>query len=283
MRRGHSQSWWDALSQLPPTEARGVAGDRVGSRRATELRRKMTIQRQRRVWSCRMDQWDAGPAPGLDQVIEAMLNEAHPREGDVVVDLGCGTGQLTLPVARVVSRVLGVDVSPLMIERLAANALEGGLGNVDGLVIPIERLQLDDASVDLVVSNYALHHLRDQDKALVVANAARWLRPGGSLVIGDMMFGRGVDARDREIIFSKVSVLIRRGPAGWWRVAKNAWRFLLRVQERPVSMARWEAILGLAGFEAIASRPVLQEAAIVWGRRPADPDAEALPRPWAGG
>lgn len=283
MRRGHGQSWWDGLSQLPPTEAQGVAGDRVGSRRGTELRRNMTIQRQRRVWSSRMDQWDAGPAPGLDQVIEAMLNEADPREGDVVVDLGCGTGQLTLPVARVASRVLGVDVSPLMIERLAANALERGLGNVDGLVIPIERLQLDDASVDLVVSNYALHHLRDQDKALVVANAARWLRPGGSLVIGDMMFGRGVDARDREIIVSKVSVLIRRGPAGWWRVAKNAWRFLLRVQERPVSMARWEAILRSAGFEAIESRPVLQEAAIVWGRRPADPDAEPLPRPWAGG
>ena len=43
-----------------------------------------------------------------------------------------------------------------------------------------------------------------------------WLRPGGRLVIGDMMFGRGADAQDRAIIASKARSLLRRGPGGWW-------------------------------------------------------------------
>jgi SAM-dependent methyltransferase len=231
-----------------------------------ELRRALTIWRQRQVWSSRAAGWDAGPPPGLERVVAAVLERAAARETDVVVDLGCGTGQLSLPLAQQAARVLAVDVSPLMIERLDANASHEGLGNVEGQVAAIEHLDLPPASIDLVVSNYALHHLRDRDKELVIARIAQWLRPGGSLVIGDMMFGRGGEARDRAIIASKVSVLIRRGPAGWWRVAKNGFRFLLRVQERPVSIGQWESMLRAAGFEGVASSTIVEEAAIVSGR-----------------
>ena len=123
-------------------------------------------------------------------------------------------------------------------------------------------------SIDLVVSNYALHHLRDADKAQVVRQVFSWLRPGGRFVLGDMMFGRGVEKRDREIIVSKLALLVRKGPGGWWRIAKNGGRYVFRTQERPVSMATWVAMFEEAGFEKVRAVPVVNEAAVVFGIHP---------------
>ncbi|HLN06354.1 MAG TPA: class I SAM-dependent methyltransferase, partial [Acidimicrobiales bacterium] len=142
------------------------------------------------------------------------------------------------------------------------------VSNVEGRAVPIERLGLPENSVDLVVSNYALHHLRDRDKQVAVDEAVKWLRPGGKLVIGDMMFGRGGDARDREIIGSKLALLVRKGPGGWWRIVKNAGRYVLRFQERPVSMAAWAAMFAKAGLTDVQGLPVVNEAAVVRGTKP---------------
>ena len=137
--------------------------------------------------------------------------------------------------------------------------------------MPIERLGLPENSVDLVVSNYALHHLRDSDKQTAVNEAFKWLRPGGMLVIGDMMFGRGGDARDREIIGSKLALLLRKGPGGWWRIVKNSGRYLFRFQERPVSMSAWAAMFSKAGLIDVQAIPVVNEAAVVRGTKPKPP------------
>jgi ubiquinone/menaquinone biosynthesis C-methylase UbiE len=119
-----------------------------------------------------------------------------------------------------------------------------------------------------VVSSYALHHLRDPDKTRVVSAAYDWLRPGGTLIIADMMFGRGGTKQDRAIIRSKVRALASKGIGGWWRIAKNACRYLVRVQERPVSMAAWTQMFAQAGFDAITAVSVVAEAGLVTGRRP---------------
>ncbi len=227
------------------------------------------LERQRRVWSKRAVSWDHGSVTGLDRVIDTVIDHARPTPTDVAVDLGCGTGQVTFPLAKLVNRVIAVDISPAMIELLQSNARDKGLGNVDARVAPIEKLHLDPGSVDLVVSNYSLHHLADRDKAVLVEHAATWLRPGGRLVIGDMMFGRGGDARDWNIAASKMSALARRGPGGWWRIAKNLWRYLWRVQERPIAMSRWESILRSQGLVGIVGVPVVAEAAVVAGTKPA--------------
>jgi SAM-dependent methyltransferase len=135
------------------------------------------------------------------------------------------------------------------------------------VVCPVEQFDLDPESVDLVVSNYALHHLRDADKEILVRRAFGWLRPGGRLVIGDMMFGRGRSARDWEIVGSKVAVLAKRGPGGWWRLAKNLVRFGLRLQERPVDMQTWERYFRRAGFSAVSVTPVVAEAGVATGTK----------------
>jgi len=228
------------------------------------------IARQQRFWTRRAASWDHGAAnnPGLVKVVERVLTEADPSPETRAVDLGCGSGQVTLALAKRCRSVLGVDVSEKMIALLLANAQAEGISNVSGRAEPIERLGLEESSVDLIVSNYALHHLRDRDKQLAVNEAFRWLRPGGKLVIGDMMFGRGADARDREIIGSKLALLLRKGPGGWWRILKNAGRYLIRFQERPVSMSAWAAMFQRAGLTEVEALPVVNEAAVVRGTKP---------------
>jgi len=119
------------------------------------------------------------------------------------------------------------------------------------------------------VSSYALHHLSNRDKRVLVARAARWLRPGGRLVIADMMFGRGATQRDRGILFQKVTALAAKGPGGWWRIAKNLIRYGLGVgHEHPASPEFWQSALREAGFAEVVFQPVAAEAGVVRGIRP---------------
>jgi len=228
------------------------------------------IARQARFWNRRAAIWDHNAAsnPGLVTVLERVLAESSPRSSMRVLDLGCGSGQLSLRIAPLVHEVLAVDLSEVMIELLEQNAARAGITNIEGRAIPIEHLRIPEATIDLVVSNYALHHLRDKDKTLAVKQVSGWLREGGHLVIGDMMFGRGGDARDREIITSKLSVMLKKGPGGWWRIAKNAGRYLFRFQERPISMRAWMTLFEEAGFIDVTATAVVSEAAVVRGTKP---------------
>lgn len=201
-------------------------------------------------------------------MIDAVVEEARPERGMAVLDMGCGSGQLTLPLARRVAHVVAVDVSAAMIQLLLTGAAREGLGNVEGRVAPLEALDLPPSSFDLVVSNYALHHLADEDKVRLLRAVREWLRPGGRLVVGDLMLGRGRDPRDRAIIAEKVRVLAARGPGGWWRICNNAWRFMARTSERPLSVQAWERLALGAGFVEVVSRPIVSEGAIVSATRP---------------
>jgi SAM-dependent methyltransferase len=194
--------------------------------------------------------------------------KSEVRPGQVAVDLGAGTGSVALELARRGASVLALDVSPAMVSRLAERAESEGLDTLRVSCLPIEELRLAPGSVDVVATNYALHHLRDVDKERLVSDAFSWLRPGGRLVIGDLMLGRGVSARDRQIVRDKALTFLRRGPAGWWRLAKNVARFTLRVQERPLSMERWAALLADRGYAEIEAISVVAEAGVVVGRRP---------------
>jgi ubiquinone/menaquinone biosynthesis C-methylase UbiE len=202
-------------------------------------------------------------------VLDHLLDMSGPRPSDDCVDLGAGTGFVTTALAPLVSSVLAVDISPAMAKSLAEHAAEAGLRNVRTEVADLVELRLPPASADLIVSSYALHHLRDADKRALVAEAARWLRPGGRLVVADMMFGRGGSQRDREILRQKVKVLASKGPAGLWRIAKNLGRYGLGVgQEHPATPQFWQAALREAGFIDVVFEPVVAEAGIVGGVQP---------------
>jgi ubiquinone/menaquinone biosynthesis C-methylase UbiE len=204
----------------------------------------------------------------MSKVAAKAIEMSGVQAGMVCVDLGCGGGRLALELARLGATVVGVDVSDAMIERMESQAKKEGLSGVKGIVSPIEHLSLPAESVDLVISNYALHHLLDADKAKVVRAAYGWLRPGGHLVNSDMMLGRGATAQDRQVIASKIKVMAKKGIPGYWRILKNAGRYLFRVHERPITPEAWIRLYEAAGFLDVQSVNVVSEANVVRGVKP---------------
>jgi SAM-dependent methyltransferase len=120
--------------------------------------------------------------------------------GSVVVDLGCGAGTDLLIAAQMTGptgRVIGVDMTATMLERARQSATEMGLGNVELHESLIEALPLDDASVDVVISNGVIDLVPDKDA--VLDEIDRVLRPGGRLQLADVIIHHEVseDARSR--------------------------------------------------------------------------------------
>ncbi|MGE0450726.1 MAG: ArsR/SmtB family transcription factor [Vicinamibacterales bacterium] len=98
-------------------------------------------------------------------------------------DLGCGTGQLSAALAPFVARVVAVDSSAAMLQ--AARRRLQGLSNVDLRRGDIEALPIDDARLDAAALMLVLHHLPEPARAL--ADVARVLKPGGRLILVDML------------------------------------------------------------------------------------------------
>ena len=104
--------------------------------------------------------------------------------GDWVVgDLGCGTGQVSASLAPFVARVIAVDESAAMLQ--ASRRRLAGLDNVDLRRGQLEGLPIDDGKLDMASLMLVLHHVPEPAKAL--SEVARVLRPGGRVIIGDML------------------------------------------------------------------------------------------------
>lgn len=120
-------------------------------------------------------------------------------EGETVLDLGSGGGiDVFLAARRVGSsgRVIGVDMTPEMLERAEANAARAGLDNVEFRQGLIEDLPVEDATVDVIISNCVINLA--PDKAPVFAEAFRVLRPGGRLVVSDVVTDAALPAEIRD-------------------------------------------------------------------------------------
>jgi ubiquinone/menaquinone biosynthesis C-methylase UbiE len=223
----------------------------------------------KQAWDNRVDEWHEHvvDTDAFREIRDALLEAAQPQAEDRAVDLGAGTGFVTVPLAHRTAEVLAVDISPSMLETLRETADREGIP-VRTEAADLRTLELPAGSVDLVVSNYALHHLTDADKAQLVQRAYGWLRPGGRIVVADMMFGRGMSARDRAIARQKIAALVRKGPGGLWRIAKNLVRFGMRVgMEQPAPPEAWTSMMRAAGFTGVEQRKLPAEASLVIARR----------------
>ena len=127
------------------------------------------------------------------------------REGENVLDVGCGTGTLTLAAKRYAGagEVGGIDASPEMIEVARRKAAKRGVG-VDFRVALIEQLPFPDGTFDLVLSSLMLHHLPDELKREGFAEICRVLKPGGRLLAVDLGGSKGVVGTVMRLIGHKL-------------------------------------------------------------------------------
>ena len=150
------------------------------------------------------------PEPELSRVPESSVESfagvashwtlGRIEPGEVVLDLGCGAGTDLLIAAQMTGpdgRAIGVDMTTTMLTCVRESAAEMGLTNVELHETLIEQLPLEDASVDVVISNGVLDLV--PDKEAVMDEIDRVLRPGGRVQLADVVIHQEIseDARGR--------------------------------------------------------------------------------------
>lgn len=142
-----------------------------------------------------------------EAAIESFAGTGNPfslgriHSGERVVDVGCGAGIDSFIAAKRVGsagQVLGVDMTPAMLERARGSATKGKFANVEFRQGYGEALPVPDGWADVVISNGVLNLMPDKDAAL--GEMARVLKPGGRLQIGDILVQKEVPQAAKEDI-----------------------------------------------------------------------------------
>ena len=226
-------------------------------------------QKAEAVWDRRAESWDAVcHSETFVSFRDEVLARAELGSEDVLLDMGCGTGLVAIAAAERCRTVIALDYSREMLSRLeqSCHAEREGLRTVHA---DMRCIPLADASVDAVVSCYAFHHLSEDGKELALAEAKRVLRPGGRLVVADMMFRLSLESRDRRIVAAKIVAVLAKGPSGVVRLARNAGRIIFGRWEQPATIDWWASALARRGFHDIEVRPLRNEAGLAFARRSA--------------
>jgi SAM-dependent methyltransferase len=133
---------------------------------------------------------------------------ASLKKGEIVLDLGSGGGFDCFLASKKVGtrgKIIGVDMTPEMLDRSRRNAEKGGYKNVEFRLGEIENLPLGDNSVDVIISNCVIN--LSTDKKRVFREAYRVLKPGGRLMVSDMVLLKELPENIRESVYAYVGCI----------------------------------------------------------------------------
>ncbi|MDD5408942.1 MAG: arsenite methyltransferase [Candidatus Omnitrophica bacterium] len=133
---------------------------------------------------------------------------ASLKEGDVVLDLGSGAGFDAFLAAKRVGktgRVIGVDMTPEMIAKAKENAKKGKYCNVEFRLGEIEKLPVEDSSIDVIISNCVIN--LSPDKETVFNEAHRVLKPNGRLMVSDLVLAKELPSAIKKSVEAYVGCL----------------------------------------------------------------------------
>lgn len=133
---------------------------------------------------------------------------ASLKEGEMILDLGSGAGFDCFLAANKVGKngkVIGIDMTPEMIEKARLNAQKGNYQNVEFRLGDIEHLPVDDNSIDVIISNCVIN--LSPDKRQVFRETIRVLKPGGRLMISDIVLLKKLPASIRSSIEAYVGCI----------------------------------------------------------------------------
>jgi SAM-dependent methyltransferase len=148
------------------------------------------------------------PAMTSAETLGALI-EAVPEDLSADwIDLACGPGVVSRATAARVGSVKGVDLTPAMVEEAERRASEEGIGNVDFALGDVTALDLEDDSFDGAITRLSLHHIPAPGR--VVAEMARLVRPGGGVLVSDI-----VADRDRDANAWREEIERLRDPSHW--------------------------------------------------------------------
>ena len=149
--------------------------------------------------------------PGHEEATRLLLDVVGVGAGSVVLDVACGPGMVACAAAQRARRVVGIDLTPAMLEQARALQAKLGLSNLEWHVGEAANLPFEAASFDTVMTRYSAHHLADPD--LMFAEMLRVARPAARVAIADMVLpgdrGAAYDRMERLRDPSHVRTLTR--------------------------------------------------------------------------
>jgi ubiquinone/menaquinone biosynthesis C-methylase UbiE len=152
--------------------------------RLAECRRRR-LQRSESYFEALAGDWERIRKSYFDDRVASLAIEKLLPRNLALADLGCGTGSLTFELARFAHKVIGVDLSSEMLKRARAIANDRGVDNVEFRQGDLLRLPLESRSVDAAFCVMVLHFLPDPARA--IAGFCRIVRPGGSVILVDLV------------------------------------------------------------------------------------------------
>src|SRR5580692_3831206 len=133
-----------------------------------------------------------------EELAERVTDGLANVEKLLAIDLACGPGTYTRPLAARVRQAIGADLTPAMVEKARAEAARDGIANIEFVCADIYALPFADGAAGIVSCGYAFHHMTDVVGAL--AEMVRVLQPGGRMAVTDIIVREGCDTSIQNAI-----------------------------------------------------------------------------------